>query len=323
MILPSIKYRFVATNVIMSSYTRDDRRSSSSTVSEVKSDELAKMIEGVNEGDPLKSIPDPRITSNLKSSIKSSPSNGQRKVQFTQNKHSKDFDFDLDDPLGDLDLSNCDIADDDDKKREMNANQRDMKSNKDRPLSAQSLKVKSNTYKPLSPLKVIDNITTNAETNLKGAENNSPKMLPSDSPNFPKLIPRRTSLQPNFKQHEDDDLFSLDGKASPKRDFSPARGQAARRNSSFMSDLFGHKKLDLKPESRGDFILEEKYKQPVVSSTISENGSDLTDVGTPIRNAGEKDATSPPKNTFGRRGRRGTAPTLNLQRGPEISGIKR
>ena len=52
-ILPSTKYRFVATNVIMSSYTRDDRRSSSSTVSEVKSDELAKMIEGVSEGDPL------------------------------------------------------------------------------------------------------------------------------------------------------------------------------------------------------------------------------------------------------------------------------
>ena len=51
--------------------TRDERGSSSSTVSEVKPDELAKMIEGVNFEDIAKPKIDPKLSTNLKSSLKS------------------------------------------------------------------------------------------------------------------------------------------------------------------------------------------------------------------------------------------------------------
>ena len=300
----------------MPTFAIDERGSSSSNVSEVKPDELARMIEGVNVEETPKRKIDPKTSNILKSSIKSSPSNSQRKVQFTKERKNQDFEIDLDDPLGDLDLSDNDSINNDTKKLETKTNQPDMKSNIDRPSSAKTFKAKQNNSKPLSPLKVNDTSINNVGNFLNFDDKSSTKtMLPqTKSPPISSNIPRRTSLQPALKQILDDDLFSLDGKASPKREFSPAR-LGSRRNSSFMSDLFGNKKYESKIEAKGDFILDEKYKNAIASSTISENGSDVADVGTPIK----KRETSPPKANLPRRGRRGTAPTLNLQEEPGMS----
>ena len=46
----------------MLTLTRDERSSNSSSVSEVKPDELAKMIEGINFEDASKPKMDPKIT---------------------------------------------------------------------------------------------------------------------------------------------------------------------------------------------------------------------------------------------------------------------
>jgi hypothetical protein len=299
----------------MPTSSRDERGSSTSTVSEVKSDELARMLEGVNlEGTPQRKI-DPKISRNLKSSLKSSPPNSsQRKVQFTNRRKTEDLEINLDDPLADLDLSDFDNTTNDNKKLEAKTNQCDTKSNKDISSTTQTLKVKSTISKPLSPLKVNDSSINNLGNPIIHEETNNLKMSHQGSPLLAGIIPRRTSLQPTPKRHNDDDLFSLDGKSSPKREFSPAR-QGTRRNSSFMSELFGHKKPDLKAELKSDFVIDEKYKHTVASSVISENGSDSTDQGTPLKNGGRRAEisevglkASPP-----RRGRRGTAPTLNIQ----------
>ena len=311
----------------MLSLTRDERGSSSSTVSEVKPDELAKMIEGVNFEDSPKPKIDPKIANNLKSSLKSSPSIGQRKVQFTNRRKADEFDFDLDDPLGDIDLSDCESNKKIDSKNSTVAksNHSDTKVNKEKPSIAQNFKAKQSTAKTLSPLKVNDNSINNlgkiSDIDLKS----NSKMLPYDSPKVTPNIPRRTSLQPSSMRNNDDDLFSLDGKASPRRDLSPAR-QGARRNSSFMSDLFGNKKADSKLDlPKSEFLLDDKYKNAIASSTISENGSDGTPLGTPLKIEAKRLENNDANvaSNLGRRGRRGTAPTLNMQTEPILPGNKR
>ena len=305
--------------------TRDERGSSSSTVSEVKPDELAKMIEGVNFEDISKPKIDPKLSNNLKSSIKSSPSNGQRKVQFTKSKKDEGFDFDIDDPLGDIDLSDCENITKKESKNssETKSNRLDTKVSTEKPSIAQNFKAKQNTAKTLSPLKVNDNSTNNLGKFSNLDSKSGLKMLPSDSPHITPTIPRRTSLQPSLKRN-DDDLFSLDGKSSPRREFSPVK-QGTRRNSSFMSDLFGHKKTESKLESKPEFVLDDKYKNAIASSTISENGSDGTPLGTPLKIESKRSENTDVTitNNFGRRGRRGTAPTLNTLPEPSLPVNKR
>ena len=305
--------------------TRDERSPIFSSVSRVKLDELAKMIEGINFEDASKPKMDPKISNNLKSSLKSSPSNGQRKVQFTNRRKDEDFDFDLDDPLGDIDLSDCENNTKKESKNscETKNNHSNTKVSTEKPSIAQNFKAKQNTAKTLSPLKVNDNSSNNIGKFSNLDSKSVSKMLPSDSPHITPIIPRRTSLQPSVKRNEDD-LFSLDGKSSPRRDLSPAR-HGTRRNSSFMSDLFGHKKAESKLESKPEFLLDDKYKNAIASSTISENGSDGTPLGTPLKIEAKRVEHSEVTLTsnFGRRGRRGTAPTLNTQNEQSLPGTKR
>ena len=305
----------------MLNLTRDERLSSSSTVSEIKPDELAKMVDGASFEDALTPKIDPKISKNLKSSLKSSPNIGQRKVQFTNRRKTENFEIDLDDPLGDIDLSDCESNAKNESKNstEVKNNHSDTNVNKEKPSIAQTFKAKQNIAKPLSPLKVNDNNSNNLGKFSNLDSKSGSKMLPSDSPRITPIIPRRTSLQPSLKRDEDD-LFSLDGKASPRRDLSPAR-QGTRRNSSFMSDLFGHKKTD----SKSEFVLDDKYKSAVASSIISENGSDGTPLGTPLKIEAKRSENNDPTVTsnFGRRGRRGTAPTLNTQHDPSLPVNKR
>ena len=131
----------------MLTLTRDERSSNSSSVSEVKPDELAKMIEGINFEDASKPKMDPKISNNLKSSLKSSPSNGQRKVQFTNRRKDEDFDFDLDDPLGDIDLSDCENNTKKESKNscETKNNHSSTKVSTEKPSIAQNFKAKQNT----------------------------------------------------------------------------------------------------------------------------------------------------------------------------------
>ena len=92
-----------------------------------------------------------------------------------------------------------------------------------------------------------------------------------------------------------------------------------------MSDLFGHKKAESKLESKPEFLLDDKYKNAIASSTISENGSDGTPLGTPLKIEAKRVENSEVTLTsnFGRRGRRGTAPTLNTQNEQSLPGTKR
>ena len=305
----------------MPTYTQGDKGSSSSSVSEVNSDELARMIERVNVEDTPNLKIDPKVPSQLKSSIRSSPNNSQRKVQFINTRKNEDVFINLDDPLGDMDLSDYDSTNNDNMKLEIKSNQHDMKSNIEKPSNAQNVKVTQNIPKALSPIKVNASSLKNIGTVLNLNEKSTPKMDPQESPYKSKIVSRRTSLQPTLGN--EDNLFSIDGKVSTKREFSPAR-QGARRNSSFMTDLFGDKKSDQKEDLKGEFKLEDKYKQMARASTISENTENtLTDVSSPIKNGGNKAESveiGSKANTV-RRGRRGTAPTLRL-RSPESDTLK-
>ena len=297
----------------MPTFVRGDSGSSSSSVSEVKPSELARMIEGVNLEDTQKHNVNSKMPNHLKSSMKSSPSNTQRKVQFINERKDHQSHIDLDDPLGDMDLSDFDGTINDEKKLQINMNQCDTKLNIGKPSDTQNLKVTQSISKPFSPIKVNSSGHDIDAGKFLNIDNETASKMESDeSPCKPKIISRRTSLQPTLRNKIEDDLFSLDGKHSPKREFSPVR-QGARRNSSFMSDLFGNKKADFKADTKCDFILDDKYKQIDSSSVISQNGSKITDVQTSIKN--DKTNTDSievgSKAVNGRRGRRGTAPTLH------------
>ena len=111
----------------MPTFVRGDSGSSSSSVSEVKPSELARMIEGVNLEDTQKHNVNSKMPNHLKSSMKSSPSNTQRKVQFINERKDHQSHIDLDDPLGDMDLSDFDGTINDEKKLQINMNQCDTK----------------------------------------------------------------------------------------------------------------------------------------------------------------------------------------------------